>query len=325
MWAFIFPGQGSQSPGMGKFLYSEFKIAKQTYEEASDAIHLDLAKLCFEGSEQDLMLTENTQPCITVTSTAVERVLRSEYDFKISAFAGHSVGEYSALVAAGAISLIDAIKAVRLRGSAMQAAVPVGTGAMAAVMGLENAESVELCELAVKSTNEPLSPANFNCNGQIVISGSKKAMDWVQTLFKPEMLKSNPKRVKVIPLSVSAPFHCELMRPAEVVMESFLNSISFKDIQIPVVQNINAKPVTNAQELKRNLTHQVTGAVLWQQSIIQLKSMNIKNLIESGSGKVLTGLVKKIDSEYFKTFNVNSMEDLKTIESFLKDSLQGEQ
>lgn len=320
MWAFIFPGQGSQSPGMGQFLFDNFSLARESFEEASDAINLDLKKLCFTGSEQELMLTENTQACITVVSTATERVLRKEFNFKISAVAGHSVGEYSALVAAGVLSLADAIKAVRLRGQAMQKAVPVGHGGMAAIMGANETEVQELCELACKNTDSPLSPANYNCPGQIVVSGSQKAVDWLKNGFKPEMLSAQPKRLKVIPLTVSAPFHCKLMQPAEDVMAEFLKSIPFKEAQIPVVQNINALPVSKPHELKENLIKQVTGSVLWQQSINQIKKLNINSLVESGSGKVLNTLVKKIDSDFFQTFNVNSLEDIKQIELFLKEN-----
>lgn len=321
MWAFLFPGQGSQHPGMGRFLFDNFTIAKQTFEEASDAIGVDLKKLCFEGSEADLTLTENTQPCLTVVSTATERVLRSEIPFKMTAVAGHSVGEYSALVAAGSITLTHAVQAVRLRGQAMQSAVPVGQGGMAAVMGLDETQIQILCEKANQAVpSGKISPANFNSPGQIVISGSQNNLQWLIENYQPEMLGAEgPKRVKFIPLQVSAPFHCELMRPAENTMREFLKNIEFQNAKIPVVQNLNAKAVQNAQELRENLIRQVTGSVRWQQSIIEMKSMNINQLVEAGCGKTLAGLVKKIDSEAFTVFNVNSLEDFRLLQGTIQD------
>lgn len=319
MWSLLFPGQGSQHPGMGKFLFDNFKIAQMVFEEASDTLAIDLKKLCFEGSEQELALTENTQPCLLTVSTATHLVIKEKLGIKPTAAAGHSIGEYAALVAAQALDFSPALKAVRIRGQAMQSAVPVGKGAMAAVMGLENEQVAQLCALAVSKTGKgPLSPANFNSPGQVVISGTAETVEWLKTEFKPEMLGPEIKRVKLIPLAVSAPFHCDLMKPAEEKMREVLNAIQFKDSVFPIVQNFTAQPVSLAADLRENLIRQVSAPVLWTQCVLKMKEMGIQQGIELGAGKVISGLVKKIDSEQFKVFNVNSLEDIETLEKSLK-------
>ncbi|MCB0370317.1 MAG: ACP S-malonyltransferase, partial [Bdellovibrionales bacterium] len=205
----LFPGQGSQAPKMGEFLYQSYSIAKQTFQEASEAIGIDMAKLCFEGSDADLALTENTQPAILCVSIATHRVLNEMTSIQFQATAGHSIGEYAALVAAGSIPFFDAMKAVRVRGQAMQSAVPVGEGGMLAVLGLEPDQVEWLCQWAEKeSGHSPVSAANFNSPGQIVISGSAKCLNWLRENFKSELLPRSPKKAKLIPLNVSAPFHC---------------------------------------------------------------------------------------------------------------------
>ncbi len=319
MFHLIYPGQGSQSPGMGRFLFDNFAIAKHTFEEASDAIGVDLKKLCFEGSETDLALTENTQPCLLTVSTATQRTLLSQFGVKPVAASGHSIGEYAALVSAQSIPFADAVRAVRIRGQAMQAAVPVGKGGMVAVMGLDPAQVETLCSWATqKSKTGPLNPANFNCPGQIVISGSSETIGWLKENFKAEEVFPEAKRVKLIPLQVSAPFHCEMMKPAEDRMRAVLNEISFQEAKFPIIQNFDAQVHQKAEELRENLIRQVSGSVRWMQSMDMAKEKKWTVCIECGSGKVLQGLLKKIDSEAFQVFNTNSLEDIENIEKFVE-------
>lgn len=317
MWSALFPGQGSQHPGMGKFLYNEFKIAKETFEEASDALSMDLKKLCFDGSESDLALTENTQPVLVLVSTVTYRVLEKEFGFSPKVAAGHSVGEYSAMVAAGAISLASAIKAVKTRGQAMQEAVPVGKGGMVAAMGLTPEIVEKVCKWAeVKSGTGPVEPANINAPGQIVLSGSKAALDYLVANFKAEEIGFNG-RIKFIPLKVSAPFHCSMMKPAEQKMEAVLKDTKFNDARFPVVQNVDAKPSTDADTLRTNLIKQICAPVEWIACVEYIASTGSKNAIEVGCGKVISGLVKKI-APVVSVMNINSMDDLKAAEAALK-------
>jgi [acyl-carrier-protein] S-malonyltransferase len=317
--AFIFPGQGSQSPGMGRFLFDNFSIVKQVFEEASEAIKIDLKLLCFNSSESDLALTENTQPCLLAVSTATQMVIQKEFGLKPSLTLGHSIGEYASMVLAGSIPFADAVKAVRIRGQAMQSAVPVGKGGMAAIMGLEPDQVETLCKYVEKESGQsPLSPANFNCPGQIVISGSKNALDWAKDNAKPELIwpENPPKRMKLIPLQVSAPFHCSMMKPAEEKMRQVLSDIQFRDAQIPVVQNFTAKTETKASVLRENLILQVSGSVRWMQSMDSVKLLGYTQFIECGNGKVLQGLLKKIDPS-FKVATTNSLDELKSLEGAL--------
>lgn len=319
MFAFLFPGQGSQSPGMGLFLYENFKTAKETFEEASDAINLDLKKLCFSGSAEELGMTENTQPALLTVSTATARVLSHDLGAKPIATAGHSIGEYSSLVLGGSLKFSDAVRAVRLRGKAMQSAVPLGQGGMTATLGLTEEQVAFLCDWTVKTSGfSPLSPANFNCDGQIVISGSMKALEWLKSNFKADVLPGETKRAKLIPLQVSAPFHCEMMKPAQKKMEEFFQSISFSDSKIQIIQNVNALAETKADILKHNITEQVSAPVKWTQSMNTLKSMGLAHCIEAGHGTVLKGLLKKIDGEFFKVHSTCTLEDLKNIENLGK-------
>ncbi|MBC7466606.1 MAG: ACP S-malonyltransferase [Bdellovibrio sp.] len=319
MLTFVFPGQGSQSVGMGDFLYKEFKICRDIFDEASEAINVDLKKLCFTGSESDLALTENTQPALLTVSTATARVLTTEFGIVPQATAGHSIGEYASFVLGSVISFSDAVKAVKLRGQAMQSAVPVGQGGMIATLGLNEEQVQFLCQWACKESGfSPLSPANFNCDGQIVISGNANALNWLKENFKPEILPGEAKRVKLIPLQVSAPFHCEMMKPAQDKMAAFFETIQVKNSTLPIVQNIHAKPETDANTLKKNIILQVSGAVKWTQTVQQLKEMNMSQIIECGNGSVLKGLFKKSDAEFFKVFSTNSLEDLNALSQFKK-------
>lgn len=324
MWAALFPGQGSQSVGMGRFLFEEFAIAKQTFEEASDALSINFKKLCFEGPESDLQLTENTQPALVLVSTATYRVMKKILDLPIGVAAGHSVGEYAAVVATGSMSFTDALGAVRTRGQAMQKAVPVGEGGMAAVMGLTDDQVVALCAWAQKQSGfSPLEPANFNAPGQVVISGSQRAIAWLRENGKGDLLaeafpgQAAP-RLKLIPLAVSAPFHCSLMKPAEDEMRSVLNATTFQSAQFPIVQNVTAQETTDAQLLRENLIKQVSGAVRWTKCVARMKELGATHSIEFGAGKVLSGLSKKIDSEMPQPFNINTLEDIKALEAAAK-------
>lgn len=322
MYSFIFPGQGSQALGMGKFLYDEFPVSKIVFEEASDALSLDIKKLCFNSSDQELALTENTQPALLTVSVAAARVLKSTFDLSPVATAGHSIGEYSSLVVANSLHFSDAVKAVRFRGQAMQSAVPVGEGGMTAVLGLSEAQIHFLCQWAEKQSGyAPVNPANFNCEGQIVISGNLKALNWLKENFKSEIFAENglpaPSRAKLIPLQVSAPFHCALMKPAEEKMKDYLNDLIFKDATIPVFQNYHAKAETKADILRNNLIQQVSGSVKWTQSLVAMKTAGYTKFIECGNGSVLKGLLKKIDPQ-FTVYTTTSVEDLKLIEAAQK-------
>lgn len=245
--AFVYPGQGSQSVGMGKFLFDNFTQAKRVFEESSDAISVDMKKLCFEGPEDVLMLTENTQPAIVTVSAAVTAVLKSEFGFTPNIVAGHSVGEYAACIAAEVLSLSDAVVAVKNRGQFMQEAVPAGVGAMAAFMGLEASDVVAVCKWAESTSGlGVLEPANFNAPGQIVISGHAKVLNWLSdNLDSYPWPAEKPKRMKLIPLKVSAPFHCSLMLPAQEKMQVLLEGMTFKAPQCQIIQNVTADITTD--------------------------------------------------------------------------------
>lgn len=315
MWAAIFPGQGSQHPGMGHFLFENFKIAKTRFEEASDVLHQDFKKLCFEGSEEELQLTANTQPALLLVSTVTYEVMKETAGFKPTLGAGHSVGEYAALVNSGVIPFRDAIKAVRARGEAMQSAVPVGEGGMCAVLGLKNEQVEFVCKWTEQESGfKPLEPANFNSPGQVVISGNKKAIEWLQANFKKEILTGEVGRAKFITLKVSAPFHCSMMLPAELKMRDVLTNIMFQKPEWEIVQNFSAKKVSAPNDLRENVIRQVSAPVRWSQSLEELKNSGIQNFVEIGCGRVLNGLVKKTLGDTTQVLNLNSLEELKNFE-----------
>ncbi len=316
--AAVFPGQGSQSVGMGKELFDNFKVYQDTLEEASDAVGVDFKKLCFEGPDADLNMTENTQPAIVTCSVGAFRVLQSEFGFTPVMTAGHSVGEYSALVASGVISFADSIKAVKLRGKSMQEAVPVGKGAMAALLGPSDEQVVELCKW-VESQNKDwtFEAANFNCPGQVVVSGSAEASAWLKENISSYELNPKPRKVRLLPLKVSAPFHCKMMLPAEEIMSEFLKEIKFNTPNFDLVQNINASITSDPDQVRTNLTKQISGSVLWSKTIAEIKDNNIDSYIEVGSGSTLLGLIKKIDSSELSLFNTSNLEDVKTFSEFL--------
>lgn len=323
MWGALFPGQGSQSVGMGRFLFEEFATARRYFEEASDTLSLDFKKLCFEGPESDLQLTENTQPALLLVSTATERVVSEIMPLPIAGGAGHSIGEYAALVASGVLSFSDALRAVRTRGQAMQRAVPIGQGAMCAVLGLSDDTVKKLCTLVEKQSGEtPLEAANFNCPGQVVVSGSAKAIEWmranVNATWISEHLPGETGRLKLIPLAVSAPFHCSLMTPAENEMRALLEKTEFHVPKWAVVQNLTADASSDPSAIRECLIGQISGTVLWTQCQEELLNREIGNYVEFGAGRVLSGLSKKIAGDKARVFNLNSLEDLKTLEAATK-------
>jgi len=323
----VFSGQGSQVVGMGKDLCDNFSSARHLFEEASDAIKVNLKKLCFEGPESDLQLTENTQPALLVTSVAAFKVCEEIMQFRPAAVAGHSLGEYSALVCAGAFPLSQAVKWVRERGKAMQIAVPAGEGSMAAVMGLDDASVEKLCTkakaeaLARRRTQDPgisvactVEPANFNSPGQVVIAGSKDAV-----AVAVEMAKSDSEfsGTKCIPLAVSAPFHCSLMKPAKDRMQEIFRSASPAGaLKFPYLPNRTARITTEPTAIYSLLTEQVDQTVMWRQSIETLINNGMATAIEFGPGKVLCGLVKRIDLNKKTTQqNVSDLATVKVLEA----------
>lgn len=314
--AFVYPGQGSQQPGMGKFLVDNFAQAKLTFEEGSEAIKVDLQKLCFEGSVSDLQLTHNTQPALLVTSVATARILSSEFGLEPHINAGHSIGEYAACVVSKVLSLADATFAVRERGLAMQSAVPVGQGGMAALMGLSPEQAEQLCHFIREQKVGWISCANFNTKGQIVVSGHKSAIDYLTQNFKSQDLWGADVKFKAIALSVSAPFHCPLMQPAQDKMQLILNGINFNNAQIPIVQNVHAKIETQANSLRLNLIQQVSAPVLWTQTMAELVANQVTQVIEVGHGKVLSGLFKKAElPSALEVKTTSSLEELKVLRS----------
>jgi len=287
--AFLFPGQGSQKVGMGKALVEAAPAARAVFEEVDEALGFSLSKLCLEGPEAELTLTTNAQPAILATSIAALRVLQAETGLAPAVVAGHSLGEYSALVAAGALRLADAARVVRLRGQFMQDAVPAGVGAMAAILGLEAADAEAACADARREVpDEIVSPANLNGGAQIVIAGHKRAVERACAAAQARGAK------RAIPLAVSAPFHCELMRPAADRLAVELHRIEFQDAAIPVVANVDAAPHQNGGELRELLVRQVTAPVRWEDSVRRLVELGVGQALEVGHGVVLAGLVRRI-------------------------------
>lgn len=289
MLAFVFPGQGSQYPGMGQDFAGNFAVARQTFEEANDALGFDLAKLCFEGPKEELKLTTNTQPAILATSVAALRVVQTETGLVPQYVAGHSLGEFSALVCAQGMDFADALRTVRQRGAFMQEAVPVGVGAMAALIGLDAADVEAVCSEAAKG--EIVAPANFNSPGQIVIAGHASAVERAMVLAR----ESGAKRA--LPLPVSAPFHCPLMVPAGERLQEVLAGIPVAAPDVPVVTNVKAEPNQDESRIKELLVAQVSAPVRWQESIEKMAGLGVDRFIEIGPGKVLAGLVKRITRE----------------------------
>lgn len=307
--AFLFPGQGSQAVGMGKDLADRYAIARQTFEEADEALGTKLSQLCFEGPEDQLRLTENTQPAILTVSVAAWRVLQ-ERDKRIKPtwVAGHSLGEYSAHLAAGTISFADAVRTVHNRGKYMQEAVPVGTGAMAAILGMDLDAVAAVCGEAAQA--EVCEPANINSLDQIVISGHVAAVERAVQIAQERGAK------RAILLPVSAPFHCSLMKPAQERLAVDLKKLEFSAPRVPVVCNVYAKPVEDAESAREALLYQVTGSVKWSESMKWLIARGIQTFVEVGPGKVLCGLMRQIDRSR-KCLNVEDEGSLQKSLEFL--------
>jgi len=300
--AIVFPGQGSQSPGMGKELAEKFAVAREVFEEADEALGFPISRLCFDGPAEDLQLTENTQPAILTVSIADFRAMKEAGICAPAFVAGHSLGEYSALVAAGALQLSDAVRTVRARGRYMQEAVPVGTGAMAAVIGGELGEIERVCEEA--SGNQVCSVANSNSPNQVVIAGNTEAVDRAV-----ELLNGVAKRV--IKLKVSAPFHCALMKPAQDRLAPDLERLTFNEPAVPVVTNVDARVTTAPDQLRDALIRQVSAPVRWLESMQLLMQQGVDTFVEAGPRKVLSGLMRQISREA-KMLNV---EDARSLEA----------
>ena len=289
---FIFPGQGSQKIGMGKELADAFSAAREVFQEVDDALSQKLSKIMWEGPESDLVLTENAQPAIMAASIAVVRILEKEMGLDVSRHAhlvaGHSLGEYSALCAAGAFSLADTARLLKTRGQAMQSAVPVGEGGMTALIGAEIEQAEEVAKEAAASGGTCV-VANDNAPGQVVISGTLDALARVPDIAKAKGIK------RALPLAVSAPFHCPLMQPAADKMAQALATVTIRPLVVPVLANVTAKEANNPDHVRQLLVEQVTGRVRWRESILSLQSLKVDTTVEFGGNKVLSGMVKRID------------------------------
>lgn len=308
--AFLFPGQGSQQVGMGKALAEANEQVQQIFNKADEVLDESLSSTIFEGPQEKLTLTVNAQPALLTTSLAILDHFKQS-GIKPDYVAGHSLGEYSALVAAGALRFEDGVYVVRKRGELMEKAVPNGEGTMAAVLGLGREPLAAVCE-AVTANGHPVQLANLNCPGQIVISGSKQGVEEAAVKAKEAGAK------RVLPLNVSGPFHSELMKPAAAEFKTILNNIDIHSAEVPVIANVTAEPMENAEEIKEKLIEQLYSPVLWEDSVAKMLELGVDTFIEIGPGKVLAGLVKKIDRSV-NTFAVYDLESCEAAISALKE------
>ncbi len=307
MSVLLFPGQGSQTIGMGLEFYNNFDIVKKIFQEADDKLSYSISKIILEGPESDLQLTKNTQPAILTVSYSIFEVLKREFGLNLNSykfFAGHSLGEYSALVSSECLSFSDAIYLLSERGKAMQNAVPIGEGLMIAVLGLKTDEIKNLIDLR-ENKKGVCEIANDNADGQVIISGDKQSITNFQNLLKQ-------KKIKSIPLKVSAPFHCLLMKPAADNMKEKINNTNFNKPKIAVISNVTAVPEEEITKIKKLLIDQIFSTVRWRESLIYMNKQGINNFIEIGPGKVLTGMVKRTIKEA-NCFSINSIADIKNL------------
>lgn len=302
--AFVFPGQGAQKVGMGKDFYDNYDVAKKMFKEADEALGYSIMKMCFEGPEEDLKLTANTQPAILTISCIANEILK-ENGIQPEITGGHSLGEYSALVAAGVLNFQDAVALVHKRGSYMQEAVPVGEGGMAAIIGVDRDKIVEVCQQV--SAESPVQAVNFNCPGQIVIAGATKGVE----LAVEELKAAGAKKAVILP--VSAPFHSTLMKPAAEKLAVELDKVTISDAKIPVVANVSAEILTKAEDIKASLVAQAASPVLWEDCVARMKEFGADVLLEPGPGKTLCGFNRRID----KTITSLNVEDVASLEKSL--------
>ena len=310
--AFIFPGQGSQAVGMGKALADTFAAAREVFQEVDDALNQKLSRLMWEGPESDLVLTENAQPAIMAASLAIMRILEREAGFSLAKHArlvaGHSLGEYTALCAAGAFTLADTARLLKARGQAMQTAVPVGQGGMSALLGAEIDQAEELARECAAATGGVCVVANDNAPGQVVISGTKAAIDKAPEVAKSKGIK------RAMALNVSAPFHCPLMQPAADKMREALAAVTIRPLAVPLIANVTAAETSEPETIRRLLVEQVTGRVRWRESVLAFRALGVETTVEAGGAKVLTGMVKRTDKD-LQTMTLDTPAD---IEAFVK-------
>jgi [acyl-carrier-protein] S-malonyltransferase len=312
MNALLFPGQGSQVVGMGSELYANFDLVKKIFKQADEKLNFPISKIILEGPSDDLQLTKNTQPAILTVSYSIFSVLEKEFGFEFNSFkyfAGHSLGEYSALVCSNALVFNDALYLLHERGKAMQDAVPLGKGSMIAVLGI-NINEIEVLIKNEKKNSGVCEIANDNSTGQVIVSGDKDSVLLFQNLLKE-------KKIKSIPLKVSAPFHCSLMKPAAEAMREKINNTKFTNPYLQIINNVNAKPETNPVIIKKLLIDQIFSTVKWRESLINMSSQGVINFIEIGPGKALTGMVKRTINNA-NIFSINSIADIKNLKNEFK-------
>tara|TARA_B100001093_G_scaffold484763_1_gene518509 strand:- start:343 stop:1284 length:942 start_codon:yes stop_codon:yes gene_type:complete len=305
MSALLFPGQGSQIVGMGSELYSSFDLVKNIFNQADNKLNYPISKIILDGPENELQLTKNTQPAILTVSYSIFKVLKDEFNFDFDSFkyfAGHSLGEYSALVCADSLNFNDALYLLHERGKAMQEAVPIGKGKMIAILGIKTEEIINILK-TIEKKEGICQIANDNAEGQVIVSGNKEKVELLQNILKE-------KKVKSIPLKVSAPFHCSLMKPAAVLMKDKIKKTNFKNPIFKIINNVTASLETDSENIKELLVRQIFSTVKWRESIIHMSQAGVKNFVEIGPGKVLTGMVKRTIKQA-NYFSINSISDIK--------------